>query len=340
MPGPTPSPTPGLRRRDTSNKPADTAVKQQRLPAIQPVMTPGKVILTVSILGTIFLGLGIVLYVFSRACFETVVRYDDQCPLGTTCTVDITIPNDLEPPVYLYYQLTGFHQNHRRYVKSRSDAQLRGDNITDPSSLSDCDPYVTYNGTNIPINPCGLIARSMFNDTLLLKKPDGSVMPVTKDGIAWNSDVESRYRSKPGLNQWTNVSDPDFIVWMRTASLPNFRKLYRIVRDPMPAGVYHVTIQSNFNVEAFGEKYVVLAKTTWFGGKNDFIGIAYIVVGGLCVLCGLVFGLKQAFCRRQPGSLHSVTGGHEESRTVTRADLAPSLAFTIPPTMPSQGVAR
>merc|ERR1711871_1076910 len=29
-------------------------------------------------------------------------------------------------PVYVYYELVNFYQNHRRYVKSRSDDQLRG----------------------------------------------------------------------------------------------------------------------------------------------------------------------------------------------------------------------
>ena len=28
-------------------------------------------------------------------------------------------------PVYVYYELDNFYQNHRRYVKSRMDAQLR-----------------------------------------------------------------------------------------------------------------------------------------------------------------------------------------------------------------------
>ena len=53
-----------------------------------------------------------------------------------------------------------------RYVKSRSDAQLRGD-VASSSSLLGCQP-VEYsdqlNGTGV-ITPCGLIAWSFFNDT-------------------------------------------------------------------------------------------------------------------------------------------------------------------------------
>jgi len=33
-------------------------------------------------------------------------------------------------PVYVYYQLDNFYQNHRRYVKSRDYKQLMGENRT------------------------------------------------------------------------------------------------------------------------------------------------------------------------------------------------------------------
>lgn len=33
---------------------------------------------------------------------------------GTTCTVSFTAPNDMAAPVYIYYQLSNFYQNHRR----------------------------------------------------------------------------------------------------------------------------------------------------------------------------------------------------------------------------------
>ena len=30
----------------------------------------------------------------------------------------------MDPPIYMYYKLTHFYQNHRMYVKSRDDSQL------------------------------------------------------------------------------------------------------------------------------------------------------------------------------------------------------------------------
>lgn len=62
----------------------------------------------------------------------------------------------------MYYGLTNFYQNHRRYVKSRDDAQLAGGTVNSEGDLSsDCDPFRENN--SIPIAPCGAVANSMFN---------------------------------------------------------------------------------------------------------------------------------------------------------------------------------
>ena len=38
-----------------------------------------------------------------------------------------------------------------------------------------------------------------------------------------------------------------------------------------------------------GTKSLVLSTRTVIGGQNDFLGIAYIVVAGLCILLGAIF---------------------------------------------------
>ena len=43
------------------------------------------------------------------------------------CTVELDqFDSDVKGPVYVYYQLDNFYQNHRRYVKSRDNSQLNG----------------------------------------------------------------------------------------------------------------------------------------------------------------------------------------------------------------------
>ena len=87
----------------------------------------------------------------------------------------------------------------------------------------------------------------------------------------------------------------DLIVWMRTAALPTFRKLYgRIERNLAANTQLVVEINNAYNTYSFGgKKKLVLSTTSWLGGKNDFLGVAYITVGSLCFLLALLFFLVQ-----------------------------------------------
>eukprot|EP01086_Lenisia_limosa_P006628 TRINITY_DN25608_c0_g1_i2.p1 TRINITY_DN25608_c0_g1~~TRINITY_DN25608_c0_g1_i2.p1 ORF type:complete len:319 (+),score=46.50 TRINITY_DN25608_c0_g1_i2:58-1014(+) len=302
---------------ETSRRPGGGAFKQQRLPAWQPLLTPSAVIPTYITLAIIFIPVGIVLLLFSQSLQEYSVEYTGvtECELKkgtnvTSCTLQFDVKKDMDAPVYAYYKLTNFYQNHRRYVRSRNDEQLRGNNPSF-SSMEDCDPRRSIGDENDPTkywNPCGLIAASMFNDTFALKKPDGTDVAWTKSGIAWESDVDEKFKkqSKPvGIQPTTwppgvdSVEDEDFIVWMRTAGLPHFKKLHRIIDTDLSAGTYTLTVNNRFPVEEFdGTKQFVLATTSSIGGRNMFLAFAYIVVGLLCLTLGIVFLLRNSFSPR------------------------------------------
>jgi len=233
----------------------------------------------------------------------------------------LSVPTLMPAPVYFYYRLTNFYQNHRRYVKSRDDNQLHGNVLPCSSLTSTCDPVVsTGNDTNTTQGavyfPCGLIAKSMFTDEFRFIN---SSVNMSETGIAWPSDIQYKFAEPAGgpLVNGTNATtivdvgplaefdivDEHFIVWMRTAALPTFRKLYGIVHQDLPAGNYQVQI-TNYGWDASGfggTKSVVLATTSWMGGKNPFLGIAYIVVGGVSLLQGIIFLIKQLVSPRKLG---------------------------------------
>ena len=86
------------------------------------------------------------------------------------------------------------------------------------------------------------------------------------------------------------VTDEDFIVWMRVAGLPTFRKLYAMLPDGLQAGTYTVQINNLYSTQRFaGTKSIVISSTSFIGGYNPFLGYAFIAVGSLCLLLALVF---------------------------------------------------
>lgn len=84
--------------------------------------------------------------------------------VGGTCSIQFSIPMQLKAPIYLYYRLTNFYQNHRKYVKSLNYNQLHGDSISEGEATSSCSPMAVSPDGKI-YYPCGLIANSMFNGT-------------------------------------------------------------------------------------------------------------------------------------------------------------------------------
>lgn len=66
----------------------------------------------------------------------------------------------------MYYGLSNFYQNHRRYVRSRDDSQLKGDVINPENLNTDCEPFKVTSSNSSDVKgyaPCGAIANSMFN---------------------------------------------------------------------------------------------------------------------------------------------------------------------------------
>lgn len=333
-----------------SRKPSDSNFKQQRLPAWHPILTAGTVLPTFFVIGVAFIPIGVGMLYFSSNVMEKEIDYTNCLNNGTNtpcyefisnmtanvtetciCIVDFEIDQDWPTEVHVYYGLTNFYQNHRRYVKSRDDSQLLG--IIDVEPSPECDPYVKVDNKNYI--PCGAIANSMFSDTIEIMYTDSSAtggsqlkkVDLLRRGIAWESDKNYKFKNPtvPGgktlrevfeshkylrpknwhVDLWDlDPTDPDnnglqnedLMVWMRTAALPNFRKLYRRVNhtgtfaNGFPKNKYKLVITYRFEVKKFsGTKSVILSTTSILGGKNPFLGVAYIVVGCCCLIMGVIF---------------------------------------------------
>lgn len=150
----------------------------------------------------------------------------------------------------------------------------------------------------------------------------GTWYNMTKKGIAWQSDKELIKKTEYDPSQvvpppnWAVFNgtytaqnmpnleeDEDFMVWMRTAGLPDFSKLSRRNDDAkMSQGMYELNITDLFPVlEYAGTKSILISTRTVLGGKNPFMGIAYVVVGGICVLMGALFTVAYLIRPRKLG---------------------------------------
>ncbi|KAI9834481.1 MAG: hypothetical protein M1826_002635 [Phylliscum demangeonii] len=385
-----------------SRRPANTAFRQQRLKAWQPILTPKTVLPLFFVVGIIFAPIGGLLLWASSQVQEIVLDYSDcisQAPLGdgaaafatmppnkvhssfkssnassvappmwkrnttevtyapgvtlttNVCSLLFDIPNNIGPPVLLYYRLTNFYQNHRRYVKSLDQDQLKGKYVSNATiNKGSCKP-LQLNDTDskgFAYYPCGLIANSMFNDTFMSPQlvnvhkdsADNRTYAMTSRGIAWDSDKQLygktayrwdqvapppnwRRRYPNGYtadNQPPDLRDDEpFQVWMRTAGLPTFSKLaLRNDGEVMQSGTYRLDIRDNFPVTIYGgTKSLVISTRTVMGGKNPFLGIAYVVVGAICVLLGLLFTATHLIKPRKLGDHTYLSWNNDAPATTT-----------------------
>ncbi|XP_066542115.1 transmembrane protein 30C [Hoplias malabaricus] len=327
--------------RPFARRPDNSAFKQQRLPAWSPSLTPHTVLPVFYCLALVCLLLGIWLLITVQNTHQLKIDYTHAglCPrcseiredptkaeMSCDCVVNFNVPKAFPGDVFFYYGLINFHQNLRRYMDSRDDAQLVGRKNSLKSPSSYCEPFA-YDENSVPIAPCGAVANSMFNDsfTLMYHPPAGAAVtvPLYRKGITWYTDKNVKFRNPltnstlqqafQGTAQplyWQkhvyelDIADPnnngfindDLIVWMREAAFPNFKKLYGILnRSPtlftngLPAGNYSVNIRYNFPVQYFqGRKELVLSTVSWFGGQNNFLPIVYLVSGCLIFITAII----------------------------------------------------
>ena len=172
-------------------------------------------------------------------------RYDDlPCNYQgvNPCTFSIKIDEDMEGPVFVYYELRNFFQNHRIYARSFDLAQLTGEDSVsencDPvSDIGDLQDHMDDHALNLLVNersadadPCGLIAASFFNDTFALSNSQGTPINLDVSDIVYMDDKDLYDNSG---SEWVDKEEEHFQVWMRPAQYSNFMKLYAKIDDDL-----------------------------------------------------------------------------------------------------------
>eukprot|EP00960_Hanusia_phi_P044156 756488-Hanusia_phi.AAC.4 len=300
--------------KNKSKAPSKNIVLQQKAPVQQLVFTGPCVISTFLIVGLVLLIIGSVAlsqrsniksfpsngspYVYfdvskssSLSCGCTATERSICSQTSSSCAITVVLENDIPGPVYFYYTLTNFFQNHRRYVASQDPVQYRDKWTVDAAGLPStgsfgaCWPLETYNETvlgkqeTIYYYPCGLGALSMFNDTFQLQDSNSNTVQWSKEGISWRASLKGRYQSQSEAwlrqncrhlggydfslsgfsdslknfsgspsgryNCWHNVSDEDFMVWMRPAASSSFWKLHRIIPNGLKKGAYTLIVSKS-----------------------------------------------------------------------------------------------
>jgi hypothetical protein len=286
---------------------------------------------------------------------------------NVNCTLTFTVPEDMTPPIMVYYELDNFHQNHRFYYRSKDEFQLNGAvNERLPVAVANCEPlhYLGNATDGKTLNPCGLVANTFFNDKFDLVDSydkDGDPLVMKEEGIAWQSDLQYRYSMPDGfqmkncamdqclntttstccqdyefscdvpaihpkdglcyaydypkadetqylyqsypnlINPLEHVTNEHFIVWMRIATRPKFRKLYGWINQNIPKGtVLKFNVNSNYVVESFGgHKALIITETNMFGGKNEDLGVTMYGFGYIFLAMGIFLAIKHWFRPRK-----------------------------------------
>ena len=193
----------------STRKPPADAFNQQTLPDWSPKIGEREWIQIYYFLASLMLVLGSILCAEYAQHREWSYVYDGenadftQCQItsaneGRSCTITFSFNEDVSGPLYVYYGLTNFHQNNRRYTKSVMTDMLTGSTAIDEDSADlYCYP-LQYNGTRM-IYPCGLQANTYFNDQFTLSaRSTVSSTNLDKDGITFDAE-DSKFTQVDGF---------------------------------------------------------------------------------------------------------------------------------------------
>ncbi|CAN6875364.1 unnamed protein product [Brassica oleracea] len=104
-------------------------------------------------------------------------------------------------------------------------------------------------------------------------------LKASRNDTAWKSDHEHKFGK--------NVFPFNF----QNGTLISGPKLDP-KRDSEPGNVVVVNLINNYNIYSFsGQMKLILSTSSWLGGRKDFLGITYLVVGASYIIISIIFML-------------------------------------------------
>ena len=156
------------------------------------------------------------------------------------CQVKINIEDDIVGNAYIFYELHDFYINHKDFVRSKDYGALNNKNdnqstikceganymyeIKDDKNYTSIGGFQLLNTSNA--DPCGLFAKYHFTDTFQLLDPSGAKLFINETGIAYPEHKKVLFKNGENWekNQWINIEDEHFIVWMSPEADNDFIK--------------------------------------------------------------------------------------------------------------------
>jgi hypothetical protein len=105
------------------------------------------------------------------------------------------------------------------------------------------------------------------------------------------------------------ITNQHFMVWMRAAGLPDFRKLYGVFDIDATAGDYiTLDLTTNFEVVSFdGSKSIILSTLNDLGSQNYYLAYCFFLVAVVQLLAGFSLTWKRLMNPRRLGDIRVLT---------------------------------
>lgn len=226
--------------------------KQQKLPGWRPVPSILRTTAVFFSLGIVFAGLGVLILIFSNDTVELVQQYNDKCKkTGDICNITFPIEKKMKKNIMVYFQLNGFYQNHRRFIKSKNE------------KIQDSLLAKMYYKISLKL----FINEKLetINDTYIARKSDRD----KNEGIDEHLLVWMRQAPFHNFNKLYG----------------------RIEKDIEKNDDFIIEITQQYKEPYFDslDKYIIIRTVNNFGCKNMWLSIGYMVFGGACLILGIIF---------------------------------------------------